>query len=222
MKSKWIRPALGALLSVCIGLSAAAADIPSLASPDLARGPFSSMRMLLEKTFLNIDVATIEARVSERVQAQLSTVANGRQYAEALEGELAKAALGADHIVIQITFLRDASSGQWLDAVRESLEKASRSGLISAEIRRRVSDELPQRFKAIEADGFHKGDRVLYEVRPAQLRTVAVTAGGKVLFDRVDNGETMPRVVLSSYFAPGSDYRTLLLKSLFAPAAAPR
>jgi hypothetical protein len=98
--------------------------------------------------------------------------------------------------------------------VRESLEKASKAGLISAELRQRVSDGLPQWFKALEAEGFHDGDRVLYEIRSGALRTVVVTRAGTVLLDRVDKGEALPRVVLASYFAPDTDYRTLLLESL--------
>jgi hypothetical protein len=57
---------------------------------------------------------------------------------------------------------------------------------------------------------------VLYEVKPGALRTVAVTRGGKVLVDRVDKAQDIPRLVLASYFAPGTDYRTLLLESLLA------
>jgi hypothetical protein len=34
--------------------------------------------------------------------------------------------------------------------------------------------------------------------------------------DRVDKGDATPRVVLASYFAPGTDYRSLLLESLFS------
>jgi hypothetical protein len=213
--------ALAALLGVCIAAFAAAADAPSLQQADLARGPFSSMRMLLEKTFLNLDVALIDVRVSGRVQADFAKLAGGQRYSEALEAQLAKVALGADHLVIQNTFLRDVSSARWISAVRESLEKASRSGLISAEVRRRVSDDLPGWFKAVEENGFHKGDRVLYEVRPGVLRTVAMTSTGKVLLDRSDQDQTTPRVLLATYFAPGTDYRTPLLKSLFAPPAAP-
>ncbi len=171
--------------------------------------------MLLEKTFLKIDVATIDVRLGRRAQAELSKLAAGRQYADSLEGELAKVALHADHALVQLAFLRDVPLQRWIDGVRDSLESASRAGLVNAELRRRVSDGLPQWFKALEAEGFHEGDRVLYEIRPGALRTVAVTRAGKVLVDRIDKGDAIPRVVLASYFAPGTDYRTLLLESLF-------
>jgi hypothetical protein len=78
-----------------------------------------------------------------------------------------------------------------------------------------VSEGLPVWFNALEAEGFHEGDRVLYEIRPGTLRTLALTRAGKVLVDRVDKSDSIPRVVLASYFAPGTDYRSLLLQSLF-------
>jgi hypothetical protein len=219
-KPGWSMSVLGALLGVCIALGAAAApDLPSLETPDLARGPFSSMRMVLEKTFLNLDVVRVEVRVGPRVQSDFSKAASGRPYSDALEGQLAQVALGADRVVMQVTFLRDVGWSRWLDAARESLEKASRSGLVSADQRRRVSDSLPLWFKAFEEDGYHKGDRLVYEVRPGTLRTVAVTVAGKVMVDRTDPGDVNVRVLLASYFAPGSDFRTPLLKSLFAPAS---
>jgi hypothetical protein len=214
MKSNW-RIGRVVLLSVGISLSSAEAEVPSFESPDLARGPFSSMRMLLEKTFLKVDVATIDVRVGKREQGELAKLASGRKYSAALEGELAKAVLRSDHALIQLAFLRDVSQARWIDGVRDSLDSANRAGLISLAQRKSVSDGLPQWFKALEQDGFHEGDRVLYELGPGVLRTVVVTRSGKLLVDRVDKGQDVPRLVLASYFAPGTDYRSQLLESLF-------
>lgn len=213
----WPAAARVALLCTCLSLGANAAEPPKLEAPDLARGPFSGMHMILEKTFLNLDVAEIDVRTSAPVQAALSRVAAGKAYSDALEGQLAKVALEADHLVIQVKFLRDASFSLWLDAAQESLSKVARSGLIPAEECKRVSNSLGQWFKAFEQDGFHKGDRFLYDVRPGTLRTVAVTAAGKPVVDRTDRGAYSSRVLLATYFAPGTDYRTPLLKSLVAP-----
>jgi hypothetical protein len=47
------------------------------------------------------------------------------------------------------------------------------------------------------------------------LRSVVVSADGKVLVDRTDNGKDPPSVVMACYFAPKSDFRELLIKSLF-------
>jgi hypothetical protein len=205
--------ALALLLSLCAQLGFAD-NLPSLQAADLARGPFSSMHMLLEKTFLEIDVATIDVRVGKRVQSEFARLASGKPYSEALEAQLARAAVAAELALIQLAFVRDIPLGRWIDGVRESLEKARRAGLIAAELQKRVSDGLPEWFSAVEADGFRKGDRIVYEVRDGALRTVALTRSGKVLLDRTDKGDALARVVLASYFAPGTDYRTPLLASL--------
>jgi hypothetical protein len=215
MKSNWRTIALAALVSWGLG-SSAFAQLPSLTAPDLAQGPFSSMRMLLEKTFLKVDVAWIDVRVGKRMQAELSRLAKGRAYSDALESELAKVMVEADHAVIQLAFVRDVSLERWMDGVRESVEKAVRAKLVSAELGRKVHDGLPQWFKAIEAEGLHEGDRILYEARPGMLRTVVVTRAGRVLVERTDKDPASTRVLLASFFAPGTDYRSLLLTSLTA------
>lgn len=213
MKSIWRTTALAGALSSALALSAFA-QVPSLTSAELGQGPFSSMRMLLEKTFLKIDVAWIDVRVSKRVQAELARIAKGRAYSDAVETELAKVIIEADHAVVQLAFVRDVPLERWIDGVRESLDKAVRARLVSAELSRKVGDGLPQWFKAVEADGFHEGDRVLYEARPGVLRTVAVTRAGRVLVERTDKDPASSRVLLASFFAPGTDYRSLLLTSL--------
>lgn len=218
MKTSWTIIARAALLCTCLSLGASAAGVPTLDAPDLARGPYSSMRMIVEKTFLNVDVAEIEVRASARLQSAVASAAAGKQYSDALEAELARLVLGADHLVIQIKFLRDASFSRWLDAAQESLGKVARSGVVPPEECKRVSNSLPQWFKAFEQDGFHKGDRFVYDVRPGLLRTVAVSAAGKPIVDLSARDELSSRVLLATYFAPGTEYRTPLLKSLLTPA----
>jgi hypothetical protein len=216
--TSWTSFASAALVCTCLSLGASAAGVPALDAPGLARGPYSSMHMIVEKTFLNLDVAEIDVRTSARLQSALADVAAGKAYSDALEAQLVKVLLEADHLVIQVKFLRDASFSRWLDAAQESLVKVARSGLVPADECKRVSSSLGQWFKAFEKDGFHKGDRFVYDVRPGLLRTVAVTAAGKPIVDRTGRDELSSRVLLATYFAPGSDYRTPLVKSLLARA----
>ncbi len=199
-------------LSLLAG-TALAAGLPSLG--DLASGQYSRMHMLLEKTILKVDVALIDVAVDQKAQEQFKAAAAGQGYSSGLEGKLAKIALGADNAVIQLKFVRDVSLGQWIDGVKESLQKAEAAGLLKPALRKEVSDGLPVWFKAVESSGFHSGDRILYRVTPDSLRSVVVTKDGKVLVDRTDKGSDKPDMVLASYFAPGTDYRQLLIQSLF-------
>lgn len=205
--------------ATCLGLSllcavAFAQALPSLADADLGKSAFSKMHMLLEKTVLSVDVATIDVRVDPKTEQKFIEIAKGKPYSKGLEGELAKVALDAESAVIQLKFVRDVSLDQWIDGVRESLEKAQKAGLVDGALRSKVSAGLPEWFKAMKESGFHDGDRVLYRITQGQLRTVAVTKAGRVMVDRMDTGTDKTKLVLASYFAPGTDYRELLLRSL--------
>jgi hypothetical protein len=192
----------------------ALAAVPSLDDGSLANGKYSTMHMLLEKTLLKVDVALIDMRVDKPTQEKFAKEAAGKGYDGALEGRLARIAMDADNAVIQLKFVRDVSLSQWIDGVRESLDKAKSAGLISGDLAKQVSDGLPQWFKAQESRGFKEGDRILYRVGPDSLRTVTVTGSGNVIVDRTDNGSEKSNMVLATYFAPGTDYRELMLRSL--------
>lgn len=207
----WLRALAIALLAASTAL---AGDVPSLSEPGLASGPLSSMHMMLEKTILKVDVATIDVKVSPPTQEKFKQILGGKGYSAAVEGALATAAMDTERAVIQLKFVRDVSLSQWIDGVRESLAAAEKAGLMTAAVRKQVSEGLPVWFKPVEARGYKTGDRVLYRIESGQIRTVAVTREGQVLVDRIDQGTDKRRIVLTSYFAPGTDYRQLLLQSL--------
>ena len=212
----WLLGTLG-VGSLAVG-TVRADPAPSLKSNDLAHGPYSSMHMLLEKTFLKVDVLTVDVRFGKSAHARLAKLARGKAYSEALGKEAAKIAIPADDALVQLRFVRDVSLDQWMDGVRENLQQARDAGLISKETQQRVGQGLPSWFAPLAERGYSKGDRVLYRVRPDSLRTVVVTAGGKILVDRRDRDKDALRVVMASYFAPGSDFREPLLRSLFKPS----
>lgn len=203
------------LIASLAGATMANESLPSLDSPDLAQGPFASMHMLLQKTILNINVATIEVRVDKPTQTRLAGLARGQQYSDALAQQLANVAIGAERAVVQMRFKRDISLKRWIGVVRENLEQARKAGLIDADLERQVGQGLPQWFSALKDRGYEKDDRLVYAVGPDSLRTVVVSAGGQVLVDRTDREQGTRRVVLSSYFAYGSEFREPLLRSLF-------
>ena len=195
-----------------------AAALPSLDSGELAQGPYSFMRMTLQKTFLKINVAVIEVRVDKQVQSRFAELGRGKPYSDALAQQLGQAAIGAGRAVVQMRFMRDVSLDRWMGVVRENLEQAKAAGLISSELVQQVSQGLPQWFAALKKRGYEKGDRLIYEVTPDALRTVVASSGGQVLLDRADREQGIRRVVLSSYFAPGSEFREPLLRSLLEAA----
>jgi hypothetical protein len=188
--------------------------LPSLDSADLAQGRHSSMSMMLKKTFLRIKVASIDVRFDRQAQTRFAELARGKPYSEALEQQLAQVAIGAGRAVVQMRFERDIPLDRWIGVVRDNLDQAREAGLITRELMDQVSRALPQSFAALQKRGYEKGDRLLYAIAPDSLRTVVASAGGQVLLDRMDRDLGVRRVVMASYFAPGSDYREPLLRSL--------
>jgi hypothetical protein len=198
--------------------AAPATTLPSLNAADLAQGPYSAMHTMLQKTIFRINVATIDVRFDRPAQGRLLEIARGQAYSDALAQRLAEAAIAAAHAVVQMQFKRDVSLDRWMGVVRDNLEQARRAGLISRELEQRVSQGLPGWFAALHQRGYLKGDRILYAVSPESLRTVVVSADGQVLIDRSDTEQGARGVVLASYFAPGSELREPLLRSLFEAA----
>jgi hypothetical protein len=213
--SYWVAAGFG-LATLLTGRVMADEPLPSAKSGELAQGPYAYMHMLLQKTILRINVATIEVRVDKPTQARLTSIAKGQAYADGLAEPLATAAIGAESAVVEMTFKRDISLSRWMGVVRENLEQARKAGLIDAGLEKRVGDGLPQAFAALKQRGYEKGDRLVYAVSPGSLRTVVVSAKGQVFLDRVEQDPGTRRVVMASYFAPGSDFREPLLRSLFA------
>jgi hypothetical protein len=207
-----------ALLMATAFAGAGMADgLPSLNSSELAQGPYSAMRMMLQKTILSIDVATIDVRVDKPTQTRLAGLARGQTYSDGLAQQLANVAIGAERAVVQMQFKRDISLKRWMGVVRENLEQARKAGLIQADLERQVSQGLPEWFAALRDRGYEKNDRLVYAVGPDSLRTYVMSASGQVLVDRTDREQGTRRVVLASYFAYGSEFREPLLRSLLQP-----
>jgi hypothetical protein len=209
-------------LATAIGLAAlllapgsmAGGALPSLDSPELAQGPYSSMHMLLQKTVLKIDVATVDVRFDKATQARFADLARGQQYSYPLDAQLAATAIAAPRAVVQMQFVRDVPLNRWIGVVRDNLELAREAGLIGRDIEQRVASAIPQWFAPLQERGYQKGDKLIYAISPDTLRTVVVSAGGQVLLDLTEREAGARRVVMPSYFAPKSDTREHLIRSL--------
>ena len=206
--------AAGTLAGALAGLVMAESPWPSLDSSELGQGRYAFMHMLLQKTILRINVATIEVRVDKPTQTRLAALACGQGYSDGLAEQLAHVAIASERAVVQMHFKRDVSLDRWMGGLRENLDQARKAGLIAPDIERKVSQGLPQWFAPLKGRGYQKGDRLIYAVAPDSLRTLVVSTDGQVFIDRTDNEQGTRRVVLASYFAPGSDFREPLLRSL--------
>lgn len=224
------RPALTAALSCLLGCGLAlglparpahavlqAADgIPELAIIPAREG--GTMTMKLERTIFKVDVLTLALRVDAATAADIaSVVADEPDYDDDLAPEIAGRAIRADEAVAKIEFLRGVSLDQFLDAVRDDMQKAVDAGLLEPEGYRMVSEGLPQWFGFLRERRIRDGDRISYHVRGDTLRTVYSDPAGDILLDQTDVGRPRVRALLGAYLAPGSSFREGLIRSLWEP-----
>ena len=207
-----IAVALG--MAVAAGVAVADGPLPSLDGPELGQGPYSAMRMRLQKTILNVNVADIDVKFDKPTQAKMAELARGKPYSEGLAHQLSLLTLDAKNAVFQMKFLRDIPLNRWIGVVKDSLDQAKAAGLITASMQDTVMKGLPEWFGALKDRGYEKGDRLIYAITPDGVRSVVASTGGKVFVDRFDKGHDGRRVVISSYFAPKSEFREPLLRSL--------
>jgi len=215
IRSKLIAASAWLVAVATAGAALAGAALPALEGGDLGQGPYATMHMLLQKTVLNINVATIDVRFDKGTQGRFAQLAGGKAYTSDVGHQLALAAIDAKHAVVVMQFKRDIPLNRWIGVVKDNLEQARKAGLIARDVEQRVGDSLATWFGALKDRGYQKDDRLIYAVMPDSVRSVVVSKDGQVFVDRVDPGHEGRRVVLGSYFATGSEFREPLLKSLF-------
>lgn len=181
----------------------------------LGRRPFGRMYMLLEKTFLNIDVMTVEIRFAPAIADELAALAAGHPPSRELTERIAARATHAEDAWVEVRFKRHLGMGTFIGGGRQIAESARRAQVIDEATLQQIKRDLPHWFAFLDGRGIESGDRLRYRILPTSLRTVFIDRDGKVRLDKTDEG-TVPRLaLLGGYFAPGSDFRNGLVSSLF-------
>lgn len=173
------------------------------------------MRMLLEKTIFKVDVLTLTVRLDGAAAHRLAELAGGRELTEAVSDSVARTATDATCGQARLDFVRNVSLGRFLDAIRESSRAALEADLIEHETFRLIDESLPEWYAFLEGRGVRDGDRMSYRIRGDTLNIRYLSSSGELLLDQTDVSAARRRSVLAGYFAPGSDFRRGLIRSLF-------
>lgn len=197
------------------GLVSASAGLPAAAqTPPLGQAPWSRMSTLLEKTFLKIDVLTVDVCFDAATAAEFARLAAGGRLAGARGDSIARSALRGQRAAARIGFLRNVSLGQFLDGIDEDQRKAVAAGFMTDSVYREIRSLLPEWFAFLDRRGIRKDDHIRYELEPDSIRTVYSDPEGTVLLDQWDQGRERRNSVLATWLAPGSSFRSGLLASL--------
>ena len=125
------------------------------------------------------------------------------------------AALASRNAWARIRFERDVALSQFLDGVMEIVGRALEAEIVSQVEYDRLDANLPRWFGFLRQRRIQDGDQLWYRIRGDTLRTLYIGVAGEVLLDQTDVGPGPRLAVLGGYFAPGSDLRDGLIKSLF-------
>jgi hypothetical protein len=197
------------------GLGLARAQTPPVDTRGLGSGPYAVMEAQLQVTFFRINVVELRIRFDEATAAEIERLARDQDHSEEREERLAQVAARAENALAVLRFQRDVRLSRFLREAREDLERAYEAGFIDAATLRTISAELPRSFEPIADRGFRDEDQLLYRVYPDRLRIILLDGDGRVLLDRTDEGHERRLALLGSYFAPGTEFREDLIRSVF-------
>lgn len=179
-----------------------------------AKDRYGHMHMKYERTVFGVDVANVDVSVDDATRDRFRQLAAGQRYSDEVAERIARAALEASDVNVQVQLLRRAPLREFLDAARENLDDARKAGYISQDTFDKAWANVQKEFAPLAERGFQKGDRIVYRARPGSLQTT-VMAGDRVLREVTTNDESARRAMIASYFAPGSDFRKGLISDLF-------
>lgn len=206
---------LASLLSFfSIGASAYGQPSP-VDTTDLGSGVNARMHMLLEKTIFRVDVLSLDIRLGPSDAARLDSLLAGRGYSGDLADSVAAVALNSRNVWARIEFKRDVSLEQFLGGIRNNLERAEKAGIVTNEQYAAISTGLPEWYAFLADRRILSGDQMFYRIRGDTLHTVFRGTEGEILLNQIDVGPERRLSVLGGYFAPASDFRNKLVKSLF-------
>jgi hypothetical protein len=209
-----IRTVVFALLPLLCGLPVVAQH-PALDTVSVGHGRYAAMQTLLEKTIFKVDVLTLDVRFGSETAHRLEQLVTSRRYSESLADSIASVAIDARDAWARLRFKRRVSLDQFLNGIRHNLTRARQAGIIDSVSYASISQDLPVWYHFLADDGISKGDEMLYRIRGDTLHTAYRTAAGKFLLEQTDTGSDRRLSVLGGYFAPKSEFRKGLIKSLF-------
>ena len=214
------------IMSVCLAvgtalcpLAAGAQATPSV-NPNQDTGPFGDgrhavMEMLLEKTIFKVDVLRLELRVDTATARRLESLVQSASRSDEVEDSVALAVVAAPHVLARITFERNISLKQFLDAAEDDLHRAVDTGWLSEEDFLDINGWMPRWYSFLAEDGIRDGDAITYRLSGDTVHTVYRRIAGDIPFDEILVGRKHRYGVLGPYFAPKTSFRKKLIRSLF-------
>jgi len=166
-------------------------------------------------TFMKIDVADIEARLSPIESSSLDSLVNmGKRTKKRVE-QAAELLLGAETIAFSLTFLQGGGFKRFLEGTRQSFEEARKADIITESEYDTIWRRFEQTITALDERGAKKGDRLLYRVETDRVLLGYIGIDGDLLIETLFEGDHWARGIKGSFLGPDSRFRDKLIRSLW-------
>jgi hypothetical protein len=199
-----------------VAVPASAEELP-FETASLYEGDFSRMSMLYRRSalFLRFDVMTLDVRFGPEDANRLREVAAADAKSARLEHRLAETAIKATNAFVRLRFLREIDVDRFVDEARKSTRRVYEAGIIEHDVYVDILRELPGWYGFLEDRNIQPGDELLYRVQGDTLHSVYRSSTGRILQEQVRVSAAHRLSLLGSYFAPKSEFRRGLIRSLF-------
>lgn len=192
------------------GAQPAAADLLAHWSAGLGQTPAATMGFLFEVTFMKIDVADVEVRLTDPDAAALQALVAEGKRTDDRRRRAAAILHTADPIAYGMTFKRDSDQDRFFKGMLGNMARAVEAGELTADEYAGVEEHY-RRLMAPHAErGTLKGDRLLYRLEGDTLRLLYLGVDGEVLVDQQLDDGIWQRAVRASYTGEQSKLRDKL------------
>lgn len=203
------------MLAVCLCVASLSSAVVPTDPPPFEVMSAGHMQMLLERTFLKVNVIYLEVFVEPSGAEKIGMLIEGKEkYSNELAEALSSAVIETPSVFVRMEFLRNVSQKQFFAGIEKNMKKTMKAGWIDEAYIEETLANLPKWYGFMEERGIKKGDRMVYWVHGDTLDSSYHGVEGEVLLDRNQTGPMRRYGVLGSYFAPKSDFRKKLVKSL--------
>jgi len=186
------------------------------ASAEFATGPYSSMRMCLERTVLNLNVMSVRVRFDVDTQRQIRALASGRQYSDRLAARIAEAAVHAEKAQAVLVFQREVKLAEFLASLSKGVREATEVGWIDSATATKLRYNLSVWFGPLRGRNFQEGERLVFWGDGPRLTMTLLDRSGKSLMQRRVEFRNATSAMLTFFYVPRSELRAPLIRSLFS------
>lgn len=172
-------------------------------------GPHALMSFLFEVTFMKIDVAVVEVRLTDHDAALVAAVVAEGERDDDRRDRVAAILHAADPLAYGMTFKRDSDLGKFFKGMLGNMERAVEAGEITPQEYDRVDREYRALMAPYGERGARKGDRLLYRLDGDRLHLIYVGVDGDVMLDE-HLDEVWARAVRASFTGRESKMREKL------------